>query len=309
MVKRNGYQAMITQHTWMFLSSFEKLRAKILQVDTVNMAHLGARAFEEIGGEVVQTTSFVLRRSQVKDYKGTYCRLIEPTTQQGKEDMFLVGENRYATQQGNFSKIPGSPVAYWVSEALFKAFSSAPALQDIANVKVGLQTGNNDLFLRLWHEVNYNQITFDSESGESVKWVPHNKGGNYRKWYGNKEYIVNWENSGRKIKECRGSRPQNVRYYFKSGFTWSDVSSGLLSIRYCEIGSIFDTCAPTIFPFKEENCLMGVINSAVGQLIMDIMSPTIHYTAGSMMRFPVWECSTAVVENYVKNNICISKED
>lgn len=116
MAKKNGYQAMITQHAWMFLSSFEKLRTKLLAVDIVNMAHLGARAFEEIGGEVVQTTSFVIRKSHIADYKGEYCRLIEPTTQQGKEDMFLAGENRYTAQQSNFSKIPGSPVAYWLSD-------------------------------------------------------------------------------------------------------------------------------------------------------------------------------------------------
>ena len=118
MAKKNGYQAMITQHAWMFLSSFEKLRTKLLAVDIVNMAHLGARAFEEIGGEVVQTTSFVVRKSHIADYKGEYCRLIEPTSQQGKENMFLAGENRYAADQSNFSKIPGSPVAYWVSRQI-----------------------------------------------------------------------------------------------------------------------------------------------------------------------------------------------
>lgn len=126
MTKKNGYQAMITQHAWMFLSSFEKLRTKLLAVDIVNMAHLGARAFEEIGGEVVQTTSFVIRKSHIADYKGEYCRLIEPTSQQGKEDMFLAGENRYAADQSNFSKIPGSPVAYWASNAIFKWFSHTP---------------------------------------------------------------------------------------------------------------------------------------------------------------------------------------
>lgn len=124
MAKKNGYQAMITQHSWMFLSSFEKLRTKLLVVDIVNMAHLGARAFEEIGGEVVQTTAFVIRKSHIADYKGEYCRLIEPTSQQGKENMFLDGENRYNTDQSNFSKIPGSPVAYWVSAGLLSAFAT-----------------------------------------------------------------------------------------------------------------------------------------------------------------------------------------
>ena len=148
MAKKNGYQAMITQHAWMFLSSFEKLRTKLLAVDIVNMAHLGARAFEEIGGEVVQTTSFVVRKSHIVDYKGEYCRLIEPTSQQGKEDMFLAGENRYAADQSNFSKIPGSPVAYWVSDKVFSIFSENNELRSICAVKVGLQSGDNNRFYK-----------------------------------------------------------------------------------------------------------------------------------------------------------------
>ena len=123
--KANGYLAMITQHAWMFLSSFEKLRAKLMEIDTVNMAHLGARAFEEIGGEVVQTTAFVMQNRHVHGFKGMYARLIEPTTQDGKEEMFLDGQNRFSARQDNFEKIPGAPVAYWVSEATFRAFYAA----------------------------------------------------------------------------------------------------------------------------------------------------------------------------------------
>ena len=160
MAVNNGFQAMITQHSWMFLSSFEKLRTKLLTVDIVNMAHLGARAFEEIGGEVVQTTSFVIRKSHVADYKGEYCRLIEPTTQQGKEDMFLAGENRYAADQSNFSKIPGAPVAYWVSEAILRNYSSFPNVGDVSLVKKGLFTGQNDLFFRYWYEPAFSSVDF-----------------------------------------------------------------------------------------------------------------------------------------------------
>lgn len=124
MLGTDGYQAMITQHAWMFLSSFEKLRGKLIQMDTVNMAYLGPRAFEEIGGEVVQTTAFVLQNAHVPGYKGTYCRLIEPTTQQGKEDMFLAGDNRYAVKVDSFSKIPGVPIAYWLSESVLSAYKT-----------------------------------------------------------------------------------------------------------------------------------------------------------------------------------------
>ena len=144
MTEQNRYQAMITQHSWMFLSSFEKLRKKLLRKDTINMAHLGPRAFEEIGGEVVQTTSFVMRKSHVAEYKGTYCRLIDPPTQRGKEDMFLAGKNRYTAQQSNFSKIPGSPVAYWVSDLSFQCFA-AGLLSSYAETKQGFKTGDNQV--------------------------------------------------------------------------------------------------------------------------------------------------------------------
>ena len=195
MAKKSGYQAMITQHSWMFLSSFEKLRTKLLAVDIVNMAHLGARAFEEIGGEVVQTTSFVIRKSHIADYKGEYCRLIEPTSQQGKEDMFLAGENRYAADQTNFSKIPGSPVAYWVSEGLLRAFATGKSLGDIALARNGMKTGENGRFVRLWWEVilqGFNPTACDwkEASSSGAKWFPYNKGGEFRKWYGNNDCML-----------------------------------------------------------------------------------------------------------------------
>ena len=196
LTKPNGYQAMITQHAWMFLSSFEKLREKLLLKDTVNMAHLGPRAFEEIGGEVVQTTSFVLCNRHIANYKGTYCRLIEPTTQQGKENMFLSGENRYTAQQSNFSKIPGSPVAYWVSKGLLEAFDSGRSLDKIALARNGMKTGENGRFVRLWWEIDNTSLNLCARDWKNAvtskaKWFPYNKGGEYRKWYGNNDYIVN----------------------------------------------------------------------------------------------------------------------
>lgn len=182
MAKQNGYQAMITQHAWMFLSSFEKLREKMMLTETVSMAHLGARAFEEIGGEVVQTTSFVRVRMHIDNFKGVYCRLIEPTTQQGKEEMFLAGENGYVANQDNFAKIPGSPVAYWVSKKFRDNFEMFPMLQNQCAVKNGLGTMNNERFLRYWQEVSIDAINFIASSreefyNEGKKWAPYNKGG------------------------------------------------------------------------------------------------------------------------------------
>lgn len=286
MNKKNGYYAMITQHGWMFLSSFEKLRQKLLSKDIINMAHLGARAFEEIGGEVVQTTSFVMRESYITDYKGIYCRLIEPTTQHGKEEMFLKGENRYTADQTNFSKIPGSPVAYWVSTALISNFEINHSVAEVAEGKVGLQTGNNDLFLRFWFELEQSEITF--RANKSYKWYPYNKGGSFRRWYGNNEYILNWENDGSEIRAYKGAFPRNTQYYFQAGLTWSDVATGLISMRKMPVGFAFDTCAPCLFTKDKtiETSLLAFFNTKVAQKYMDLMSPTMHYTCGILVNVP-----------------------
>ena len=159
MTADNGYQAMITQHSWMFLSSFEKLREKMMLTETVNMAHLGARAFEEIGGEVVQTTAFVRCANHVDGYKGTYCRLIEPTSQQGKEDMFLAGQNRYVANQDDFEKIPGMAVAYWASHNILSKFQEKQ-IGDVALLCQGLTTTNNEKYVRQWTELNVERIGF-----------------------------------------------------------------------------------------------------------------------------------------------------
>lgn len=214
MDKRGGYQAMITQHAWMFLSSFEKLRAKLQLIDTVNMAHLGARGFDEIGGEVVQTTSFVMRSSHTKGYKGTYCRLIDGDSEKAKADMFVSGENRYVIEQSDFSKISGEPIAYWASETLRSILASETKLKNLGRVTLGMRTGDNTRFLRLWHEVSIDKFCYNADSAESAqssgaKWFPYNKGGEFRKWYGNTESVVNWENDGYEIKEnTRRTYPQ-----------------------------------------------------------------------------------------------------
>lgn len=224
MVKKSGYVAMITQHAWMFLSSFENLRNKMQMMDIVNMAHLGPRAFEEIGGEVVQTTSFAIRKSHIEKFKGTYYRLIEPTTQQGKEKMFLDAKNRYVAEQSNFSRIPGSPVAYWVSSKIISVFEKGILLGDIADSKQGIATADNNRFLRLWHEVCVKNICFTASSNEEAldsnrKWFPYNKGGDFRRWYGNNDYVINWENDGEELRNFRGSVLRNPSYYFQKCFS------------------------------------------------------------------------------------------
>lgn len=321
MAKKSGYQAMITQHSWMFLSSFEKLRTKLLAVDIVNMAHLGARAFEEIGGEVVQTTSFVIRKSHIADYKGEYCRLIEPTSQQGKEDMFLAGENRNAADQTNFSKIPGSPVAYWVSEGLLRAFATGKSLGDIALARNGMKTGENGRFVRLWWEVilqGFNPTACDwkEASSSGAKWFPYNKGGEFRKWYGNNDCIVNWQNEGDEIFNHAKADKRNVQDYplelkFKPSASWSLVTSGQPAFRYKE-NNLSDIAGMSFFTKKQELLiLLGFCNSKIALEILRILAPTINFQAGDIGRLPIvdYGVETETIRGLVSSNINESTTD
>ena len=319
MTVNNGFQAMITQHSWMFLSSFEKLREKMMLTETVNMAHLGARAFEEIGGEVVQTTAFVRCANHVEGYKGTYCRLIEPTSQQGKEDMFLAEENRYTVNQDDFAKIPGAPVAYWVSQSVINAFKQAKPLGEQYDARSGLQTNDNTRFLRMWQEVNINRTSI-SKVSDGSKWYPHLKGGPYRRWYGNYDYVVNWENNGEEILQLATKlygtptrTAKSIEKYFLPGFTWSDVSTGLFSIRKTFSGCIFDTTAPTISTKNNNgtpsNELLGFLNTKVAQKMLSLLAPTIHYNCGSIALMPVYYINNSTVKNMVDECVSMSKED
>lgn len=324
MAKQNGYQAMITQHAWMFLSSFEKLRTKLQAVDTVNMAHLGARAFEEIGGEVVQTTSFVLRRSQVKSYAGTYSRLLEPTTQQGKEDMFLVGQNRFTAQQDNFSKIPGSPVAYWVTLHMFRTFEKGIPVNEVSKGRSGQNTGDNNRFLRLWHEVNSCSVGWklpENYDGIQYKWIPYNKGGEYRRWYGNYQFVVNWKDDGKEIKDYAVFRNngkhwsryiQNLDCLYKEGITWSIVTASAFSMRYLPKGFICDYAGCSIFPeHKSNSYLLALFNTKYANTVLNIVNPTINYQPGNIGTVPyIYSASYAsTIEELVETNKALSKID
>ena len=307
MTKNHGYQAMITQHAWMFLSSYEKARAKIRLVDTVNLLHLGPRAFEEIGGEVVQTSSFVFRNSCMKGYKGTYCRLIEPNTQQGKEEMFLAGENRHIAQQDNFSKIPGSPVAYWVSNRMLQAYQHGELLGSIAFPKTGMTTGDNNRFLRLWYEVAIG--LFDQ------KWFPYCKGGGYRRWYGFNEYLVNWENDGFEIKNNvkeNGLKAASVRseqLYFKPLITWSAVTSGTFSCRNVNGGALFDSGGSSISVSRNKLYLLALLNGKLAQEYLNINNATLNYQPGDIAAIPVIVQNVDRVEKKAAQNVDISKID
>lgn len=324
MDKRGGYQAMITQHAWMFLSSFEKLRAKLQLIDTVNMAHLGARGFDEIGGEVVQTTSFVMRSSHTKGYKGTYCRLIDGDSEKAKADMFVSGENRYVAEQDNFSKIPGSPVAYWLSDIYYMLFAKRPPLSSSADFCKGLATMDNGRFLRFWDEVDWTKVCVSALSATDgrqshKKWFAYNKGGNYRRWYGNRDYLINWFDDGKELKDnvvkCYGGgsytkEVRNEDKYFQEGMTWSTLSSGLISIRYSPRGCIFDSKGSMGFAKRGQDiyALTAFLNSCVVQKFLEILSPTIDYNISGLNNLPYIKASEDVID-ICKECISLSKTD
>lgn len=291
----------------MFLSSFEKLRTKLLSVDIVNMAHLGARAFEEIGGEVVQTTSFVIRKSHIVDYKGKYCRLIEPTTQQGKEDMFLSCENRYTADQSNFLKIPGSPVAYWVSEAVLECYNNE-LLSKVAFSDGQILTGDNDKYLRQLWEVNARDI-------ESKKWALHAKGGEFRRWYGNIDTVVKFDPiTIQHYKRDRIARFPKDEILFRRGITWTLVSMNpLFGVRELGENLTFNKAAATIL-FNDETIIdyvLGFLNSKVSQALLRIINPTMNNNIKDILNMPFINNAifSPCVECLVQYNISISKQD
>lgn len=323
LLAENGLQAMITMHSWMFLSSYEKLRYRILQKNTVNMIHLGARAFEEIGGEVVQTTSFVLRNLQLKGYKGVYYRLTAPNTQKGKEDLFLKQTSRYVVSQEEFHKIPGAPVAYWASPQVMKCFDY-DNIEKYVLFRQGMATSDNNRFLRLWYEVEDNKSTYEATGLENAKeskkkWFAYNKGGTYRKWYGNAEYVVNWENDGAEMKAFTATLPQgmNVRlksreYYFKECYSWSKISSSQIAFRYYPAGFAFDVAGCCVF-----NCgnhleyFLALSNSVITSTFASFLSPTLNYELDHLKKIPVIidEQYGQEISRIVKENIKIAKED
>lgn len=311
--RQNGYQAMITQHAWMFLSSFEKLRIKLLQsADIVNMAHLGARAFEEIGGEVVQTTSFVLRRAYTRGHKGTYFRLVEPTTQQAKEDMFLKSENCYTTDQANFSRIPGYPVAYWASNSILNAFGVGKTLETIADCCTGMQTGNNEKYVRYWFEINLKDFSPDGVRDEK-KWVKYNCGGDSRKWYGNHWRVILWENNGFAVRHEKGSVIRNESHFFHEGISWKRIGSSDFFLRYLPKGFIIDQAGDSMF-FSNSTDLfftLGFVNTTVALEIFRFIAPTLNLTAGNMNKLPIITDGkkSSPIEERVKFNIQLAQID
>ena len=326
-VKTNGFTAMINMHGWMFLSSFEKVRIDILNRTTIiSMLHLGARAFESIGGEVVQTTTFVLRKIRPFWWKATYYRLTDWNSQDEKEQAFLDGKARYSSEQEGYYKIPGSPIAYWASERMISSFEEE-SIGDKALLCQGLTTTDNNKYVRYWPEVSVNRIGWGLHSTEEAcksqkKWFPFNKGGTYRKWYGNQDLVVNYENDGFEIKadvlrkytylKSPDFVVKNSSTYFHRGLTWSALSNDF-SIRSFDWGAICADKGQGLF--ADEFMLMlccGLLNSKVTTAYLKMVSPTLDFNCGYVRKVPFLKGSDyqqREIVRYVENNVTVSKSD
>lgn len=311
MTLNNGLQSMITQHSWMFLSSYEKLRKKVISKQTINMVHLGAKAFEEISGEVVQTTAFIFRNRDEDAYNAIYIRLVDIDNAKYKECAFLSSEYRYITQNSNFLNIPSIPIAYWASKKIMSIFSKGDSIGNKYDVKSGLSTGDNDIFVKMWYEVNYLKISFDKKT--SAKWYIYNKGGGYRKWYGNNSSVVDWENNGFSIKNSKKSVIRNQQYYFRNGITWSGIGTGSISFRYSATGTLFDSNKGPMIFFDNNDLeyILGYTNSKIVDYITKLLNPTLSLQIGDVSAIPIVidESHKSEVNKLVLDNILISKLD
>lgn len=329
MTKDDGYIGMVTMHSWMFLSNFEKLRKKLQKHTIINMAHLGTRAFEEIGGEVVQTTTFILQGRKNNGYVGNYERLVDYGSQDGKEEKYLEivdgkeNADLYQVNQDNFHKISGSPIAYWASENLIEDFEKGIPLGKLVDAKEGMGTSDNKKFLREWFEVKLKDICFSASNIECSiqskrKWFPYNKGGSFRKWYGNYDFVVNWEQNGKEIRNFKwpnGKIRSNIRneeYYFKNAITWPLITSGTLSMRYRVAGSIHDVSGKSAFSDNVDllKSILGFGNSKVMGITVKILNPTINFQNGDVVRVPILKIKDKkTVLNLVDDSISLSKSD
>lgn len=303
-VKENGYISMINMHSWMFLASFEKLRVKIISRSSLSsMLHLGTRAFEEIGGDVVQVTSFILRNTTLNEYIGTYFRLVDS---KDKEIVFFkMKDTPIVSNSKKYLRLPGSLIGYWISQKILNIFEHKK-LSEILPVKKGADTGDNKTFLRMWFEVSkydFNQFS------NSNRWISYAKGGGYRKWYGNNEYVIFYENSGAKLK-LSNANLRSKHLYFKESITWSAVSSDRPSFRLNSALGAFDSSGSSLFPMSSQiNYFLAMMNSKVVEYILSIVSPTMNFGAGSVAQIPVIYSENERVIEYALQNVKLSKHD
>lgn len=324
LAKPCGYSAMVTMQSWMFLGSFEALREKTLKERSIaSMAHLGTRAFDAIGGEVVATTATVFGGSPA-DAPASYLRLVDFDGEAAKEEAIREAIANptcgwfYRRSTGAFKSIPGTPIAYWASEKQRAAFESLSALSTYAYGCNGMTTGENAKFLRIWHEVSISRIGFETQDvsetrGKAFRWFPYNKGGEFRKWYGNRDYVINWEDNGRDIRDNGHLVPRSMNYMFRRGVSWSKISSGKIAFRVEDPGRMFDVAGLCLFPLKEEINLAALAafgNATVASSFLEFLSPTLSFEVGDVSSIPISEeVYSKTIEMLAKACVDISSAD
>lgn len=314
LVRDNGYAAMVTMQSWMFLGSFEKMRQRVIDEKTIlTMAHLGPRAFDAIGGEVVSVTANVLYNGKAT-IKGAYARLVDINGSEPKREKLLEAIHNptrgwfYRADATTFHDIPGSPIAYWASEAILSAFLEGKRLSHATEARQGLTTGNNSIFLRLWYEVAFTRSTL---SGNSFgKWFPCDKGEDYRKWYGNNNYVIDWEHNGKRLREYPGSTLRNSSFYLNESFSWSDVSSATIATRYKPSGFIFEHCSDSLFGDHNLICYLGAfLNCSTAAVFLSILAPTLKFEVGQIRSLPVFFGEEGSIVKLSEQNVELSKLD
>ena len=314
LLRQCSFQSMITMHSWMFLSRYKDLRVEVLTNSIENFAHLGAKAFEEIGGEVVQTVSFVIRKTHMPNYVGRYSRLIEFDDAKKKEEALSKKDNTYYCPQYSFDYMVDNIIAYWVGKEIRRNFEQTPLLGSSADCRQGIATGDNDTFLRLWYEVDSSKIKMNASSQEEMNesgklYAPYNKGGAYRRWYGNRDYLIKIDKDNyAKLLNMGNHLPSRQRYY-QHGITWNDVSTSLYCARYVENGFVFDAAGPTCFYNGNEKYLIGLLNSKVTQAFLNVICQGLHYSTGHIPNLPFIKEKENFVSSLSNENIEYARED
>lgn len=312
-IKPTGYSCMVTMQSWMFLSSFETMRKKILSTQTItNLLHMENMVMGIAFGTAVAN----LYGQHIADYKGQYSYMTMKDIDDDEPTVFPTAHKRNCTASTeNFEKIPGSPVAYWVGEKVLRAFEH-PQLGELVPTKKGLDTGENDKFLRYWFEISRSIFGIGYANSKEfstakMKWAPHDKGGEFCRWYGNKEWVINWENNGFALHNSRANL-RSEKLYFTNAITWSSLSSGKISFRFSDYGAISNTAGSSLYPTKEITYYyLGLLNTNVAQLLIDVISPTLNYSAGPISQTPIAfrEDKKSAIDDLVKANITISRTD
>lgn len=314
----NGKYGMINMQSWMFLSSFEKLRTHLLETLQIDsMLHLGPRTFDELSGEVVQNTAFVVTK-HTPCTTGIYFRLVDGKSCRDKERMFLAGENGYPhVSQQNFEKIPGCPIGYWVSEKMIEAFYHRN-IDSMSRTVQGMIPGNVNAFVRFWFEPSFDKVGWNSTKSSDIetyghKWFLYNKGGGFRRWFGNVIHVLNMEHNGFEIKHSglnNNYRLRDPELYFRPAVTWSKITSGTFSTRFMPEGELFDIAGCCIFNLKENlKYVLAFTNSKVCQNILSLISPTLNYEVEHIKVIPVVIDKKEHINSLVSQNISISRAD